>query len=142
MEVSRLADRSGDYPAAMKEFIDHLIRVTDWRHGRPVVPSAVYDDEPDVPLNFVLRAHLGGMSEHLSFLANRPAPSWSEKPIYFLNRPHYVGGARSRPFLIDLTPRAFSRRLLFCGPVLEKLTLSVAERGKALSPDKPKSAGL
>ncbi|GEO43124.1 hypothetical protein SAE02_72720 [Skermanella aerolata] len=116
-----MAARTGDYPAAMKEFIDHLIGVADWRSGDPSVSSRVYDAAPEPIRNPVLMAHLGGMAEHLAHLSGRPGPDWCEQPAFFLDRPHFQGGRNARPFMVDLTPLAFARRKLFCGPVLEKL---------------------
>lgn len=110
------------YPAAMKEFIDHLIRTVRWRDGVPIVPAQAFADEPDDPGNSVLRAHLGGMAEHMAGLSGADAPAWCEVPGYFLDEPHFTGGEMSRPALLGTTPEAFRRRNLFCGPVLEKLT--------------------
>lgn len=109
----------------MKEFIDHLIEVAEWRDGRLVVPTAVYDEEPDALDNSMLRAHIGGMAEHLAQLAGRNAPPWCEKPYYFLENTYFLGGERSRLFLLECTPKAFRRRGLFCGPVLQKLVTAL-----------------
>lgn len=120
LDVSRMARHSG-YPAAMKELIDHLIRMVQWRGGVPILPIQTFADEPIDPGNPVLRAHLGGMAEHIAGLSGHAVPVWCLECRYFLDAPHFVGGKRAHPFLLETTPAAFSRRNLFCGPVLEKL---------------------
>ncbi|WP_157618909.1 hypothetical protein [Skermanella stibiiresistens] len=109
----------------MKEFIDHLIEVAEWSDGHLVVPTAVYDDEPEDLNNSMLRAHVGGMAEHLARLAGGNAPPWCEKPCYFLQGTYFLYGERSRLFLLEWTPEAFRRRGLFCGPVLQKLATAL-----------------
>ncbi|UEM20778.1 hypothetical protein JL100_027495 [Skermanella mucosa] len=109
----------------MKEFIDYLIEVAEWSDGHLAVPTAVYDEEPEILDNSMLHAHVGGMAEHLARLVGGNTPPWCEKPCYFLQGTYFLYGERSRLFLLESTPEAFRRRGLFCGPVLQKLVTAL-----------------
>lgn len=104
----------------MKEFVDTLVAAA----AAPETPTGFYavdpsftEDEPLPVADPVLMAHLGGLAEHMATLCGREPPPWTEKSEYFLDAPFMSGG----PDSLESTPSAFRRRLLFCGPALQKL---------------------
>lgn len=119
--MTALALVGAGYPASLKELIDHLVRVAEWRNDRPVVPVSVFEEEPHLLDEPVLNAHAGGLAEHLAVLADVQVPEWCGKQDYFLDQPRFGGGERRRSAIIGMTPEAFARRRLYCGPVLGKL---------------------
>ncbi|EKV26849.1 hypothetical protein C882_2072 [Caenispirillum salinarum AK4] len=121
-DVAARAIHTGDYTSAMKEFIDTLIAEA------PVLPESAYATRPPLPESAVLRAHLGGMAEHLAALAGRAAPDWCREPVFFLDAPHVMAGAHADAIMRAQTPPAFARRNLFCGPVLLKLEAVTGRR--------------
>lgn len=108
----------------MKEFIDTLVAeavAPEDRHGFYAIDPSFTRDEPLHLADPVLMAHLAGLAEYISTLTGQEPPGWTSKPVYFLKNPFYVGvrpGGRSAE---ETTPSAFRRRLLFCGPSLQKL---------------------
>jgi hypothetical protein len=118
-----MASSGAGYAPAMKEFTDWLCRnaaAPDTPHGCYGIDPSCYADEPLWLEDASERAHIAGMAEFLSSLACLPPPQWSEGPGYFLEVPAFAGGRRSRDHLLAETPAAFRRRLLFCGPVLQR----------------------
>jgi hypothetical protein len=116
----------------MKEFIDHVIRhaLAEGFLGHGPLPLA--DDacsEPPQDIDDpVIRANIHAMAEHLSTLAERRPPEWSQGPEGFLDDPVFGGGSHARPFMLGETPAAFRRRLLFAGPVLGKLWATLRKK--------------
>lgn len=116
------------YQAAMKEFIDGLIRVVEARglEGDLLpVPATAFAEEPPLLDQLILRAHLAGVAEHLAMLSGQPVPEWCGRPDTYLPEPVYSGGQASRELVVRETPSAFARRNLFCGPALGKLTTHI-----------------
>jgi len=124
------------YQSAMKEFIDYLIRDLKMKGARtgnlvyPIEVSAYEEEPPEVPRE-LHRVHLAGMCEHLANLSARQPPDWCLRQEFFLQEPVFIGGPAGMKTKLVETPAAFRKRLLFCGPALEKLWVILdAERGE------------
>jgi hypothetical protein len=125
-EVSLEALAGRNYASSMKEFLDEVILVAeapDTRYGFYQIPRTYIEDAPAHLDNKMQMVHLAGSAENLALLAGLQPPEWTEEDIYFLKEPIFFGGPHSREHIITETPSAFRRRLLFCGPSLNKLIL-------------------
>lgn len=124
-DVGAMVAAGQPYPLCMKEFIDHLIREAlaagGVRDGLVPIPPEAFRDEPPPLETPLLRAHLGGMAEHLARLSAQSPPSWCARAPYFLPEPVRFGGSLARDLVIAATPPEFRRRNLYCGRVLAKL---------------------
>ena len=125
-QVAQNVRLGADYTAMLKELGDAVIRgalAAGMRAGDAVVPisSSVYRDMPPLLEHDIHRVHLAGYAEHLAHLSGQASPVWAEAPEFFFQEPVYLGGPHSREQLLVETPAAFRRRLLFCGPPLQKL---------------------
>lgn len=132
-DVARVGTTPAEFTNAMKEFVDGLVLhavKSGYVRGQPLpLPGSAVDVEPETVIDSMRRAYLAGMAEHLCMLARRPPPEWSQHPDTFLNDVVVLGGDNARAGTIASTPSAFRRRLLFCGPVLEKLWAMTGRRG-------------
>lgn len=123
-QVSAEVVSGAAYPSCMKEFIDALTASAvppAKRSGVYAIDPSFVSDEPLALLDPTHMAHMGGLAEYVSSLCGRKPPDWSEKPSYFLTHPCHTGGRRNAANMMETTPSAFRRRLLFCGPALQKL---------------------
>jgi len=123
-EISLQVAEGRQYNSAVKEFIDEVIAAADRPRspdGLYALPESFYADEPIELPSPIHMAHLGGLSEQLAVLCGKQPPAWSEKKEFFLKTPVFLGGEAFRPRAVEETPSAFRRRLLFCGPTLQKL---------------------
>lgn len=130
--VSQAVAGGVPYSFAVKELLDRVAVHALQRHapgsGLVAVPPSVFEDEP-VPLaEPVHRAHLAGLAEYLANLAGVAPPAWCLRPEFVLPEPVFLGGRHSREHVRKDTPGPFRRRNLFCGPVLTKLRMVLAER--------------
>ncbi len=91
---------------ALKEHIDEWNRSFDAR---------LFEAEPPLTGKPELDAWLAAMAEYEAAAIGQACPSWANSPGRFLSEPVYFGGARSREFLANETPVAWSRRGLFPG---------------------------
>jgi len=110
----------------MKEFGDAVLRgvLAEPRRtdGTIAIAASFYVEEPARIDDTLRRVYLGALAEHLAHMAGDNAPAWCLTPAYFLDDPIFPSGSVDRDSLIARTPSAFRRRLLFCGPVMEKMT--------------------
>ncbi len=114
----------------MKEFGDAVLRgvlaADRPSDGTIAVDPGFYEEAPPWLEDPVRRVYLGALAEHLAHMSGARAPLWSQDPGYFLDDPVFPGGSSDRDDLIARTPSAFRRRLLFCGPVMEKMSALLA----------------
>lgn len=132
-QVAQNVQRGADYTAMLKELGDAVIRAAlagGMRAGDAVAPISpiVYRDMPPLLANDIHRVHLAGYAEHLAHLSGQVSPVWAEAPEFFFTEPVYLGGPHSRERLLVEAPAAFRRRLLFCGPPLQKLFAILARQ--------------
>jgi len=58
-------------------------------------------------------AFLGALAEHLAWLYDLPAPTWSRGYGYGLTRPHFGGTERGKAYLLACGLPAFRERMIF-----------------------------
>jgi hypothetical protein len=71
-------------------------------------------DDPGLVDDARMNALMGAVGEHLVRRWSRgEAPSWTNQPQRFLDRPWFMGQERMKGFLLAESPLAFRRRFIF-----------------------------
>ncbi len=111
-EISLRVVVGEDYRSLIKKFNEYLMV-----YG---IRDSVYEEEPAKLGNQSDSVHMAGMAEYLSNQIGKPMPKWCNSPEYFLAEAVFYDASFSRYYLINNTPFAFKRRLLFCGSVMSR----------------------
>ena len=113
-EVLRRASRpeggvdADAFRTALAEFLD-----TFYLDPVPASRRARVEEDPGLTGERWRDAFLGAVGEHLCYRWNlgRP-PAWTDAPERFLDRFHFMGPERMKPFLLAESPTAFRRRMI------------------------------
>lgn len=112
-ELSLRVVQGEDYMALFKQLNDYLMV-----YG---IRESAYQEEPIKLGNQSNNVHMAGMAEYLSNQISKPLPKWCNGAEYFLAEAVFFDASFTRYHLINNTPFAFKRRLLFCGAVMNQV---------------------
>lgn len=120
--------RGSDFTSALKEFLDFVLWQVQAKGGYmenkliPVDPEMIADEPPPIEDEF-RRVYIAAMAEHLAHSAGIVPPAWCMGSDYYLRETRMAGWKTEadRDRIIAETPSAFRSRLIFCGPVMNKL---------------------
>lgn len=108
-EIAIRAASGEDFNMLAREFVDELVNKTPDQ-----IAHSLAQEPASSGVLPVHKAFLAAMAEHYARAANLPAPAWSERAEYFLDRAHFGTTLQSlRAYLLLASPPAFRRRLIF-----------------------------
>lgn len=87
--------------------------VLDSFYMQPDERQGMIEEAPQLLVDAILDATLGGIGEHLARRWSLRIPAWTDDPARFLGRPHFPTRLEAlKPLLIAQSPVAFRRRLI------------------------------